>query len=358
MALSSFKVYCLSVIKGPVLRDFGETLSVSIIFHQLHRHAYGHIFHLHVCISIANVWYSAHTGTETPKPMDSEDCQKIEDVTVYTEHLLGNGAFGHVFKGEFNNMPCAVKVLNPVGTELLTKLPTASNSSIQLNALEKFRCECEYLQKIRHENIVSHIATRTFKTKTTQCPVLVMELLDCNLRKYLGEVSKVKLTVQVSLSADVASALEFLHHKERKLVHRDLCGDNILLLTRTFPFPVAKISDFGMSRIIDFETMSRSLSAMGHRNGYLPREAALYSSSDSYDSSLDIYMFGAVMTQIARKIPHIESARQRQELVDTIESGHPLRDLILKCLEDNKMARPNAGVIRTVLCDRLQHLLV
>ena len=275
---------------------------------------------------------------------------------MYTDQLIGNGAFGHVFKGQFNGMHCAVKVLNSVATELMTDLPTASNNSIQLHALEKFERECEYLQMIQHKNIVRHIATRTFKKKTAQIPVLVMELLNCNLRKYLFDATEVKLFVQVSLSVDVASGLEFLHHTDRKIVHRDLCGDNILLSTDS-NIPIAKISDFGLSRIIDFETMSRSLSELGHRNGYLPPEANRLSPTDLYDSSLDIFMFGAVMTQIAKKISHIQDAKERRHLVTLIESDHPLRDIIDKCLKVNRFARPNAGEVRNVLYQRLMQYM-
>ena len=274
---------------------------------------------------------------------------------MYTDQLIGHGAFGHVFKGELNGMQCAVKVLNSVGIELLTRLPTASNST-QFHALEKFERECEYLQMIQHKNIVRYIATRTFKKKTAQLPVLVMELLNCNLRKYLQETEEIKLFIQVSLSVDVASGLEFLHDTERKIVHRDLCGDNILLSTDSI-IPVAKISDFGLSRIIDFETMSRSLSALGHRNGYLPPEANLLSPNNLYDSSLDIFMFGAVMTQIATKIPHIQDTKERQKLVSSIKSDHPLRDIIVGCLDDNRSARPNAGKVRIVLCERLMQYM-
>lgn len=275
-----------------------------------------------------------------------------DDVTIHKNKLIGQGAFGHVFKGTFKSKFCAIKVLSSIGTEFLTDLPTGS--SIQNVALEKFRHECNRLQQIEHKNVVRHLATRTIVKGHIQTPVLVMELLDCSLTHYIRDYTlrtkqkNMKRFIQVSLSVDVASALEFLHDDARKLVHRDLCGDNILLATDG-PFPIAKVSDFGMSRIINLETMSRSLSALGHRNGYLPREAA----SESYDSSLDIFMFGAVMTQIANHIYHIESEKQRIALVASISSDHPLLDTINDCLKD-KHVRPKAGNIRKKLCEKLQ----
>ena len=270
-----------------------------------------------------------------------------------TDRLIGGGAFGTVFEGIFNGNPCAVKVLHAAATELKTGLPTSR--SAQSNVLDKFRLECVHLEQINHINIVRHLATRSGNLNT---PVLVMELLDCNLRKYLEDEPKIKLLVQVSLSADVASALEFLHHNDRKMVHRDLCGDNILLSTNgPLRWPVAKVSDFGMSRIINLETLSRSLSAMGHRNGYLPPEAYLQSPNDLYDSSLDIFMFGAVMTQIATKNPYIDTETKRKVLVASINSSHPLHRFINMCLEEKKHDRPTARQMREDLSETFEEYI-
>ena len=280
----------------------------------------------------------------------------IEDVKIRTDQQIGGGAFGHVFKGIFNDRECAVKVLHATSMELKTGLPTGSH--VQLSALEKFKLECKHLQEMKHDNIVCHLATRMIEKGDSQIPVLVMELLDCSLRRFLDEELHIKQFIQVSVSLNVASALNFLHHEDRKLVHRDLCGDNILLSTNG-PWPVAKISDFGMSRIIDLETLSRSLSAIGHRNGYLPPMASLMSPDDrySYDTSLDIFMFGAVMTQIAKKVPHIESETQRKQLVASIESSHPLREWIIKCLQE-KGERPTAGEIQRQLSRKIKDLMM
>ena len=105
---------------------------------------------------------------------------------------------------------------------------------------------------------------------------------------------------------------------------------------------MAKVTDFGISRKnID---MTHSLTAISHRPGYLPPEAPEYPTN--YDSSLDIFMFGAVMTQIARKVPATKSKDKRQKLVRELgEAKHPLHPIIIQCLDEEKQDRPGASVL-------------
>ncbi len=94
----------------------------------------------------------------------------------------------------------------------------------------------------------------------------------------LGEV--LSSEYEISLSKDLSCGLAYIHSKQ--IIHRDLCGDNVLLnLTR--PVLVAKISDFGMSRLYDPSKLSATLTAIGHRRGYLPTEAFRLE-EEKYDS--------------------------------------------------------------------------
>ncbi len=79
----------------------------------------------------------------------------------------------------------------------------------------------------------------------------------------------------------------------KQIIHRDLCGDNVLLKL-TQPVPIAKISDFGMSRLYDPSKLSHTLTAVGHRMGYLPLEA-IRLDKENYDNSVDVFSLGAIM---------------------------------------------------------------
>ena len=256
------------------------------------------------------------------------------NLLIYKKKSIGSGAFGCVFKGKFQQQDCAVKVLNPLGMEITSSLPAAS-STVQTESLERFKRECEFLESLEHKNIVRHFATLTHPESSL--PVLVLELLNCNLGQYISECSLPNST-QFSFCGDVASAMEFLHQKN--IVHRDLCGDNVLIkLAQHHSTPVAKVTDFGMSRIIDCKSMSNTLTAMGHRGGYLPPEASLISST-RYDSSLDVFMYGVVMTQIVTSTPHVKDVEERIKLIAQIDDTHPLKNIILQCIDKERHKRP------------------
>ena len=136
----------------------------------------------------------------------------------------------------------------------------------------------------------------------------------------------------------MACGLAYIHSKH--IIHRDLCGDNILLkLTR--PAPVAMISDFGMSRLYDSSKLSSTLTAIGHRRGYLPPEAFRLE-EEKYDTSLDVFSYGVIVAQIICKLESIKSAKDRSFYVSQIPRTHRLRKLIDSCLKEDMRRRPSA----------------
>ena len=272
---------------------------------------------------------------------------------ILKNKTLGFGAFGYVFEGKYKltDQKCAVKVLNRVGIEISTNLPTATMQGNDDEALfNNFRKECALLESLDHPNIVKHLATRFYPNQNI--PIIVMELLSCSLKDYIKKLdhSLLPFLVQLCLDRDIASALAFLHSKS--IVHRDLCEDNILLLIQDGQIPVAKVSDFGMSKLIDLEQMSISLSSVRHRTAYLPPE--VLNDPKSYDASIDIFMFGVVMVQIAHSVPKVDSIDTRQELLRTISDNHPLKnpvDLFELCVKDVKEDRPKAQKVFKIIMD-------
>ena len=272
------------------------------------------------------------------------------DLVIFSKEIIGQGAFGTVFKGRWQDKPCAAKMLSILGNEVYTGVCITQSGAVQEEALARFKQECDFMKTLLHPNVVTYYDTLFHPG--SNLPVLVMELMDTSLGHYLSTLESLSKEVQLNLCHNIAAALEFLH--SHKVIHRDLCGDNILLKCSGDLIPVAKVTDFGMSRLIRKRPeMTHSLTAIGHRPGYLPPEAP--KEHTDYDWSLDVFMFGAVMTQIACKQPTIKSKDERKLLVSQLGvSRHPLKPVISMCLNERKERRPNARM----LCASLHYACV
>ena len=259
---------------------------------------------------------------------------------IFLDQRLGGGAFGVVFKGSYTGKICAVKVLLHDATEMQTKIPMGKNEE----ASKAFEREREFLESLQHPNIVQYLSTA--KHPKSGGTILVVELMDCNLRSYFSGLDEESLTseCEISLSKDMACGLAYIHSK--KIIHRDLCGDNVLLKL-TQPVPIAKISDFGMSRQYDPSKLSRTLTAVVHRMGYLP----IHVYKEIYDNSLDVFSLGVIMVQIVCKLETIKSAEDRSLHVAQIPHTHRLRKVIDSCLQEDMRRRPSARDICESIVD-------
>ncbi|XP_064407251.1 uncharacterized protein LOC135352068 isoform X3 [Halichondria panicea] len=286
-------------------------------------------------------------STDASNPTDvksevDENHQKInDDLTVFLDELLGKGAFGAVFKGSYRGKICAVKLLIYEAVEIQTGFPTGKSEE----ASKAFDRECEFLQSLQHPNVVLYLSTA--KHPKSGGTILVVELMDCNLRSYFSSLGEESLTseCEISLSKDMACGLAYIHSK--KIIHRDLCGDNVLLKL-TQPVPIAKISDFGMSRLYDPSKLSHTLTAIGHRMGYLPLEA-IRLDKENYDNSVDVFSLGVIMVQIVQKLKTVKSVEDRSFHVAQIPHTHRLRKLIDSCLQEDMRRRPSARDIYSSL---------
>ena len=175
--------------------------------------------------------------------------------------LVGSGTFGVVYKGVFDHDNQRV---------FGTKVFNLENHG----ASRSFMAECEVLRNIRHRNLVKVItACSSIEYQGNAFKALVYEyMVNGNLDDWLYPVEsltrRLNLYQRLDIVVDVASVVEYLHHRcGTPIVHCDLKPSN-LLLDREM---VAHVSDFGLAKFLakDISTESTSFGFRG-TIGYAP----------------------------------------------------------------------------------------
>ena len=178
-----------------------------------------------------------------------------------------------------------VKGLVCAGKKIHELLLDAGNIGVR-NITQKYLRECQLMSDLRHPNIMQFLGVCFLPN--CQLPVLLMERLDGSLDNLLETVPNIPLMLKRSMLEDVARGLLYLHTHDPQIIHRDLTAKNVLMTSSL----VAKITDFGNSRIVNLQPgqLARTMSRLPGSHIYMPPEAL--SASSRYGPSLDIFSFG------------------------------------------------------------------
>jgi serine/threonine protein kinase len=152
---------------------------------------------------------------------------------------LGSGAFGKVYKGDWDGQAVALKQITDTSPEAASEL----------------EAEVEVLVKLNHPKIVRLLGMCELDDGHR---ALVMEFckrgsLDVFLKRNHGKVDSKQL---VKWCHHIALGMAYLH--KQQVVHRDCACRNVLLDGHKS----AKLTDFGLSRSLDHEDQYLSTSAM------------------------------------------------------------------------------------------------
>jgi serine/threonine protein kinase len=154
--------------------------------------------------------------------------------------------------------------------------------------------EAGILKNMRHENVID---LREVLMRQSMV-VFVFELCHCNLRQHIGQLqSSGKVTMEGgqlrSYMRQILSAVSFFH--ERRILHRDLKPDNILLDVAR---EQVKIADFGMARPF---TSRRSYTGRCVTAWYRPPEIIL--GDAQYGSAVDMWSVGCIFAEMINLCP-------------------------------------------------------
>ena len=280
--------------------------------------------------------------------MDGDDVVKHLIITgvKFTDRELGRGAYGRVFAVEYNGITCAAKEIHSI------LLDNANNDQLQ-ELKENFLQECLQHSRLHHPNIVKMLGVY-YPNDQAVLPVLVIELMECNLTELLDRHHNIPMYVKLSILQDVSRAICYLHTLNPPLMHRDLTCNNILLTTSL----VAKVCDFGVIKVVSPLSSDRMTKAPGTPD-VMPPETSLH--DPHYGLPLDVFSFGCVVchviTQkwptpssfirhdpITKRLVALSEVERRQYYIDQISEGS-LKQLVITCLDDDQERRPPISLV-------------
>ena len=242
------------------------------------------------------------------------------------------GSYGTVHSGELDGSPVVVKKLHHV------LLQAPNNDKLTRD----FYKECRILSTIRHTNVVRFIGA--YWDQEAKEPLLVMEAAKENLREFL-ERNKAHLGVekQIAISSSMAEGLRFLHEREKPIIHRDLKPGNVLVCEDG----TVKIGDFGQSKLLG-QPQSYMKTTQPGTVIYMPPE--VMKKKPSYTSKMDVFSLGAVMLEVCTQSPPsvwlegiavVPEVERRKDDLALLKDTHPLKPLIIWCLQDSHESRPD-----------------
>ncbi len=145
----------------------------------------------------------------------------------------------------------------------------------------RFQDEARHVARLNHPNLVAVYDTGNDEGQ----PYMVMELVEGDSLQQV--ISNGSLTERRALEivGDVCAALSYAH--DRGLIHRDVKPGNILIADDGS----VKVTDFGIARAVDNETVTRTASVLGTAAYLSPEQAQ----GLDVDERSDLYSLGVVL---------------------------------------------------------------
>uniref|UniRef100_A0A8C1P3P4 receptor protein-tyrosine kinase n=1 Tax=Cyprinus carpio TaxID=7962 RepID=A0A8C1P3P4_CYPCA len=276
---------------------------------------------------------------EDPNQAVREFAKEIDASCIKIEKVIGIGEFGEV---------CSGRLKMPGKREICVAIKTLKAGYTDKQRRD-FLSEASIMGQFDHPNIIR------LEGVVTKCkPVMIITeymengSLDAFLRKNDGRFTVIQL---VGILRGIASGMKYL--SDMSYVHRDLAARNILVNSNL----VCKVSDFGMSRVLEEDPDA----AYTTRGGKIPirwtaPEAITYR---KFTSASDVWSYGIVMWEVMSYGERPYWDMSNQDVIKAIEEGYrlpppmdcpvSLHQLMLDCWQKERAERPKFSQIVNML---------
>lgn len=265
--------------------------------------------------------------------------QTIPSQNLTYGRLLGEGSFGKVYEGTWQQSAVAIKQF--------------INQQLTEQAQEEIENEQNIMASMRHPHIITFYGV---------CPnplSFVMELMPASLYQVLHSRQDLPWKLRYQISGDIANGLWFLH-EEKNLIHRDLKSLNVLLDDKLR----ARITDFGLARVKTESKTQPYMKTKDRGMGTLQWMAPeLFSLRPKYSKSADIFGYAVILWEIAsRNIPYqgVDDITIREEIKNGEREERspdcPQRfwQLITDCWKQDPEQRPRIVQVQARCVELLQ----
>ncbi|XP_054791080.1 cysteine-rich receptor-like protein kinase 44 [Prosopis cineraria] len=193
------------------------------------------------------------------------------------ENKLGQGGFGHVYKGRLSN-----------GQDIAVKRLSTNSGQGHI----EFKNEVLLMAQLQHGNLVRLVGFCLTQNER----LLIYEFLPNRSLDYFifdpSKRSQLDWETRFKIIEGIARGLLYLHEEsQQRIIHRDLKPSNILLDLEMNP----KISDFGMARLFASDHTQVNTNRIVGTRGYMAPEYARYG---QFSVKSDVFSYGVLILEI------------------------------------------------------------
>lgn len=224
---------------------------------------------------------------------------KLATKGFHSSRILGNGAFGTVYKAYFLSSGIIAAVKRSKHTH---------------EGKTEFLAELSIIACLRHKNLVQLQGWCVEKGEL----LLVYDYMpNGSLDKVLYPESKIDTNPlpwphRYNIVVGLASVLTYLHQEcEQQVIHRDIKTSNVLLDANFNP----KLGDFGLARLMEHDKSPVSTLTAGTM-GYLAPEYLQYGIATE---KTDVFSYGVVVLEVACGRQPIEREANDQKMVNLVD---------------------------------------